>query len=147
MIRILTVLWTLFWLGRISAEDIRSFTIPNRYMLAILPAAPFLSSVALPLRILAALLPAVLIPLMGMGDVKLYGALGFCLGPAALLQIACASMLAGGVCAGILVMFKKAKKKDRIPFGPFIAAAAAVYYFLVFFVPFFAPFFPSTSAM
>ena len=125
--RTISSIWALFWLTRIALEDARSLTIPNRYTLAILLAAPFLSAVPLPLRLLAALLPAVLIPLMGMGDVKLYAALGACLGPAALLRIACASMLTGGAYAGILLLQKKASKKDRIPFGPFIATAAAGY--------------------
>lgn len=119
-------IWTLFWLARISAEDLRSYTIPNRYTLAILLAAPFLSAAPAGMRLLAALLPACLIPLMGMGDVKLYAALGFCLGPRPLLQIACASMLSGGVYAGALVLLKKAKKKDRIAFGPFIAVSAGL---------------------
>ena len=117
-------IWTLFWLARISIEDARSYTIPNRYTLAILLAAPFLSAEPPGMRLLATLLPACLIPLMGMGDVKLYAALGFCLGPRPLLQIACASMLAGGVYAGMLVLLKRAKKKDRIAFGPFIAVSA-----------------------
>ena len=120
-------LWVVFWLLLLSIEDIRSFTIPNRCVLAILAAAPFLSSTPFSMRLLASLLPAALIPCMGMGDVKLYSALGFCLGPAALLRIACGSMLAGGIYAAVLLLLKKAKKKDRIAFGPFIAAAAAVY--------------------
>ena len=132
-------IWTVFWLVRISAEDIRSFTIPNRYTFAILLAAPFLSEAPMSMRLLAALLPAILIPLMGMGDVKLYAALGFCLGPRPLLQIACGSMLAGGVYAGALVLFRKAKKKDRIAFGPFIAIFAVLVLA--------ADYFASTSAM
>ena len=132
-------IWTIFWLARISIEDARSYIIPNRYTLAILLAAPFLSAAPLGMRLLAALLPAVLIPLMGMGDVKLYAALGFCLGLRPLLQIACASLLAGGVYAGALVLLKKAKKKDRIAFGPFIALSAG----LVLFSDYFA----STSPM
>ena len=132
-------IWTLFWLLPISLEDIRSFTIPDRFTLAILLAAPFLCDLPAAPRLLAAVLPLCLIPFMGMGDVKLYCALGFCLGPAALLRIACASMLMGGFYAGALLLLKKAKKKDRIAFGPFIAASAAVWLSL--------PYFASTEAM
>ena len=121
----LICIWILFWLLRISIEDIRSFTIPNRYTLAILVAALFLPGISVPSRLLAALLPFALIPLMGMGDVKLYSALGFTLGPHNLLQIACISMLSGGVYAVMLLTVKKVKRKDKIAFGPFIAAAAA----------------------
>ena len=117
--------WVLFWLLRISIEDIRSFTIPNRYTLAVLATVLLLPAIPISSRLLAAALPLVLIPLMGMGDVKLYSALGFMLGLRDLLQIACISMLAGGVYAAILLAAKKIRKKDKIAFGPFIAAAAA----------------------
>ncbi len=117
--------WIVFWLLRISIEDIRSLTIPNRYTLAVLAAALFLPVIPFRSRILAAAIPLVLIPLMGMGDVKLYSALGFMLGPRSLFRIACISMLAGGVYAAMLLSMKRVKKKDKIAFGPFIAAAAA----------------------
>ncbi|MBR5641464.1 MAG: prepilin peptidase [Firmicutes bacterium] len=119
-------LWAVFWLIRISIEDLRSYTIPNLYTLALLAAAPVLSDAAIPARLLAAALPLALIPFMGMGDVKLYSALGFCLGPRALLQIVCGSMLAGGIYAAALLLLKKAHKKDRIAFGPFIAVFAVL---------------------
>ena len=132
-------IWTVFWLVRIAVEDVRSLTIPDRYTIAILAAAPFLSSTPLDARLLAAAVPAVLIPLMGMGDVKLYSALGFCLGFRPLLCIACGSMLTGGIYAGVLLLLKKVKKKDRIPFGPFIACSAILVLA--------ADYFASTSAM
>ncbi|MBR3035607.1 MAG: prepilin peptidase [Firmicutes bacterium] len=132
-------IWTVFWLVRIAVEDVRSLTIPDRYTIAILAAAPFLSSTPLGARLFAAVIPAVLIPLMGMGDIKLYSALGFCLGFRPLLRIACGSMLTGGICAGILLLLKKVKKKDRIPFGPFIACSAVL--------ALAADYFASTSAM
>ena len=116
--------WILFWLARISIEDVRSFTIPNGYTLAVLAAGLFLCDVPVGSRLLAAALPFALVPLMGMGDVKLYSALGFSLGLRGLLRIACLSMLAGGLYAGALLAFKRAQGKDRIPFGPFIAGAA-----------------------
>ena len=133
------LLWTIFWLLRITIEDIRSFTIPNRFTLAILLAAPFLSAAPFGMRFLAAVLPFCLVPFLGMGDVKLYSALGFCLGPMPLLRIACGSLLAGGLYAAALLVLRKAKKKDRIAFGPFIAASAAAILIL--------PYFASTDAM
>ena len=133
------LLWTFFWLLRITIEDLRSFTIPNRFTLAILLAAPFLSEAPIGMRILAAALPFCLGPFLGMGDVKLYSALGFCLGPVPLLRIACGSLLAGGLYAAALLVLRKAKKKDRIAFGPFIAASAAVILLMSYFA--------STSAM
>ena len=117
--------WVLFWLLRISIEDIRRFTIPDLYTLAILTAAPFLFDIPFLSRLLAAALPFALIPLMGMGDVKLYSALGFSFGLQGLLKISCLSMLAGGIYAAMLLSMKRVKKKDKIAFGPFIAAAAA----------------------
>lgn len=124
MIRFLADAWVVFWLVRISLEDLHSYTIPDRYILAILAAAPFLSAVSLSSRLLAALLPAILIPFMGMGDVKLYSALGFGVGIWPLLQIVCLSSLAGGVVAGLLLLLHRLQAKDRLAFGPFIACAA-----------------------
>lgn len=123
--QVLVKAWILFWLLRIAKEDLRSYTIPNIYTAAILVTAPLFCTVPIQLRIFAAVLPAVLIPLMGMGDVKLYGALGFVLGPGQLLRIACFSMLAGGVYAAFLLVSRKAERKSRIAFGPFIAGATA----------------------
>lgn len=122
----LVAAWLLFWFFRISLEDMRRFVIPNRFTLAVLAAAPFLDSVPVSARLLAAALPLVFIPLMGMGDVKLYSALGFMLGPRSLLRITCLSLLAGGVYAAVLLVTGAVKRRDRIAFGPFIAGAAAM---------------------
>lgn len=124
MIRFLANAWVVFWLVRLSLEDLRSYIIPDHCVLAILAAAPFLSAASLSSRILAALLPAILIPFMGMGDVKLYSALGFGVGIWPLLQIVCLSSLAGGVVAGLLLLLHRLQAKDRLAFGPFIACAA-----------------------
>lgn len=118
-------IWILYWLLRISLEDLRSFTIPDLYTAAVLAAAPFLFDIPFPSRLLAAALPFALVPLMGMGDVKLYSVLGFSSGLRRLLGIACISMLAGGAYAAVLLAVKKIKRQDKIAFGPFIAAAAA----------------------
>ena len=130
MLKALAKLWTLVWLVLISREDLRSFTIPNVYTLAILAAAPFLSHFPVKRRLLACILPAVLIPFMGMGDIKLFAVLGFCLGPFDLFYICAGSLLCAGLYAAVLLMLKRVKREDRIAFGPFIAAAAIVLIFL-----------------
>ena len=126
MAALIAKFWVGIWLSCISVEDVRSFTIPDRYTLAILAASPFLSDAPILHRILAALLPLLLLPLMGMGDIKLYSALGFGFGLAGLLQLVCLSMLVGGLAAALLLLLRKVNRKDCIPFGPFIAAAAVL---------------------
>ncbi len=125
--KILASLWIIYWLYRIAREDLRSLTIPDEFTLAILASAPFIANAPLKLRLLAALLPFALAFVLGMGDIKLFCALGFCLGPAALIKIAGASLAAGGVTAAILLAAGKKKKKDRIAFGPFISVSCALY--------------------
>ncbi|MDO8949328.1 MAG: prepilin peptidase [Actinomycetota bacterium] len=62
---------------------------------------------------------------LGMGDVKLLGALGIFLGPYVLMVLVIGSML--GMIASVLLMRRGADmSKTRIPFGPYLAAAAVV---------------------
>lgn len=57
---------------------------------------------------------------MGMGDVKLAGAMGLILGwPDITLALALA-FLVGGVWASILLLSRKKKLKTMVPFGPFL---------------------------
>lgn len=123
--KVLAYLWILFWLAAAAREDLKSYTIPNTAVLAIAAAAPWAEGPGA--RLAAACLPLALAFFMGMGDVKLYSALGLCLGPAALGGIIVSSLLLGGIVAFILLGLKKLNKKDRIAFGPFIAACAALY--------------------
>jgi leader peptidase (prepilin peptidase)/N-methyltransferase len=63
---------------------------------------------------------------MGLGDVKLAALMGLYLGPE---QVALALMLAfvtGACTGGILVLLRRKGRKDRLPFGPFLAAGAYV---------------------
>lgn len=70
--------------------------------------------------LLAALLPGG----MGMGDVKLATFIGFATGyPQAVLAIFLAFLL-GGLIAGGLWLAGVVKRRDPVPFGPFLAAAA-----------------------
>ena len=58
---------------------------------------------------------------MGMGDVKLIGFLGLCLGPAVVAAVICA-LVAGSV-AGVVLFARhgEAARKETIPFAPYLA--------------------------
>ena len=57
---------------------------------------------------------------MGLGDVKLSLLIGSVLGFELSLVWLFSSFIIGGVAAGLLLMFRKAKLKQRIAFGPFL---------------------------
>lgn len=63
---------------------------------------------------------------MGGGDVKMAGLIGLAIGlsnvPAALLI----SIIGGGLVAGILLLLKVKRRKESIPFGPFLSLGAVV---------------------
>lgn len=61
---------------------------------------------------------------LGMGDVKLLGALGVFLGPYVLLALFLGSVL--GVLAGLALRRNRTLAETRIPFGPWLAAGAAL---------------------
>jgi leader peptidase (prepilin peptidase)/N-methyltransferase len=66
---------------------------------------------------------------MGFGDVKLAGALGMLLGWlgwAPLIVGAFSAFLLGGIIGAILMIGRRATRKSRIPFGPFMLVGAAV---------------------
>ena len=62
---------------------------------------------------------------VGAGDIKLLGALALFLGSYRLLVLLAAACMASGAFAALLLLFKKAGPKSRIPFVPFIAAGYA----------------------
>jgi leader peptidase (prepilin peptidase)/N-methyltransferase len=66
---------------------------------------------------------------MGMGDVKLYALLGFVLGFKLVLLSFFLSTLFGAVIGGFALIFKIVKRKQPIPFGPFIAAGTLTAYY------------------
>ena len=68
---------------------------------------------------------------MGFGDVKFMGALGLFFGLTNIIIISVLSFLIGAIMSIILLVTKKKKKSDYIPFGPFIVLAT----FIVTFVP------------
>jgi leader peptidase (prepilin peptidase)/N-methyltransferase len=66
---------------------------------------------------------------MGGGDVKLYALLGFVLGFKLVLLSFFLSTLFGAVIGGLAMLFKIVKRKQPIPFGPFIAAGTLTAYY------------------
>lgn len=69
---------------------------------------------------------------MGLGDVKLMGALGLYFGLTNIIIIAMMSFLIGAIMGIILIVGKIKKSDEYIPFGPFIVIAT----FISIFVPF-----------
>ncbi|MFC4800972.1 prepilin peptidase [Neobacillus sp. GCM10023253] len=66
---------------------------------------------------------------MGFGDVKLYALLGLVLGFKLVLLSFFLSTLYGAVIGGLAQLFRIIKKREPIPFGPFIAAGTLTAYF------------------
>jgi leader peptidase (prepilin peptidase)/N-methyltransferase len=66
---------------------------------------------------------------MGFGDVKLYALLGFILGFKLVLLSFFLSTLYGAVIGGLALLFKVVKRRQPIPFGPFIAAGTLTAYY------------------
>jgi leader peptidase (prepilin peptidase)/N-methyltransferase len=63
---------------------------------------------------------------IGEGDVKLFAALGLCLGLQAVTELILWSFITGGIISVILVLAKKYKRTDKIAFVPFIALALLI---------------------
>lgn len=69
---------------------------------------------------------------MGFGDVKLMGALGLFFGMSNIIVITLISFLIGAIISIVLLVTRKKKTDEYIPFGPFIVIAS----FVAMFVPF-----------
>ena len=69
---------------------------------------------------------------MGLGDVKLMGALGLYFGFSNIIIIALLSFLIGAILSIILLATKIKKTDEYIPFGPFIVIGT----FIAIFVPY-----------
>ena len=69
---------------------------------------------------------------LGLGDVKLMGALGLYFGMASIGIISIMSFFIGAIIGVILIVTKIKKSDEYIPFGPFIVIAT----FISIFVPF-----------
>ncbi|MBT2735779.1 A24 family peptidase [Bacillus sp. ISL-7] len=66
---------------------------------------------------------------MGGGDVKLYAVLGLVLGFKLVLLSFFLSTLFGAVIGGLALLFRIVKRRQPIPFGPFIAAGTLTAYY------------------
>ncbi|WP_066257928.1 prepilin peptidase [Neobacillus drentensis] len=66
---------------------------------------------------------------MGFGDVKLYALIGLVLGFKLVLLSFFLSTLFGAVIGGVALIFKIVKRRQPIPFGPFIAAGTLTAYY------------------
>ncbi|MDQ0279192.1 leader peptidase (prepilin peptidase)/N-methyltransferase [Arthrobacter silviterrae] len=135
----------LLWLSvLLSAVDIRTHTLPNRYVLPAYPAAGILLAAAAVLSgrpgqlwgalagaaalgalywVLWAVYPAG----MGFGDVKLAGVLGLYLGFLGWTHVlagAAAGFVAGGLWGVALIVSRRGTAKSHLPFGPSMLAGA-----------------------
>lgn len=56
---------------------------------------------------------------IGMGDIKLFIAIGAYVGSTGIIRVLFYTVLAGAVVGAVLLLTKKAKAKDAVPFAPF----------------------------
>jgi len=63
---------------------------------------------------------------MGMGDVKLAAFVGLSLGFPLAVPIVLLAFVSGGLVGGLLLMTKRARPGDAVPFGPFLALAGVL---------------------
>src|SRR5688572_17965871 len=138
------ITWATFlaFLTAACVFDVRYFRLPNWLMLLGLIGGVTLSSVfggwpgaqASLLGALAGLLPLFVLSamrLIGMGDVKLMGAIGSFLGPEGVLMALLYGAVAGGVLSGVLLLTAKPeptreRKKEKAPYGLALSVGAAV---------------------
>ena len=67
---------------------------------------------------------------MGLGDVKLMGALGLYFGMFKITMISVLSFLIGGIISIIIIIARKNREDGYIPFGPFIVLATLAAIFI-----------------
>lgn len=63
---------------------------------------------------------------VGMGDVKLAGAIGLMTGYPAVLTALLLGALLGGIAAGILLITRRADRKSKIAYAPYLAVGTAI---------------------
>ena len=69
---------------------------------------------------------------MGFGDVKLMGALGLFFGWRSIIIVSLIAFLLGAIIGIFLIIFKRKKTDDYMPFGPFIVIAALITIYIPF---------------
>lgn len=118
----------------VTVTDLRHGIIPNKVIIAGfvmgLPLIAFQSWEALKLGAVACLAAGIFMLAlaeisrggMGGGDVKLSALMGLFLGPSGVVIALFLAFLAGGLAGAVLLITGVKKRKDPIPFGPFLAA-------------------------
>jgi prepilin signal peptidase PulO-like enzyme (type II secretory pathway) len=66
---------------------------------------------------------------MGVGDLKMAGALGFLFGWPKVVLVLGSAFVLGGIFSAILLALKRKSLKEAIPFGPFLALAGVIVIF------------------
>ena len=63
---------------------------------------------------------------MGLGDVKLAALIGLTTGFAGVIVAVLGGIILGGLAAAVLLLLRLKKRKDPVPFGPFLSLAAVI---------------------
>ncbi|WP_410512580.1 prepilin peptidase [Paenibacillus sp. BR2-3] len=122
----------------VTVADLKYMLIPNKVLLFFLPLfvvlVPLFAKGPLGHNLLGAvlggclILPFALLGGMGMGDAKLFALLGGVIGfPNVILAFLLACLL-GSVVGGLFILFGVVKRKQPIPFGPWLAAGTLIAY-------------------
>lgn len=140
-IELITAILFISLLMIVFVTDITYMLIPNRLLLFFLPLF-IIMRIYEPLRpwydaIIGAIvgygLVAIIIIVskggMGAGDMKLLGLLGIVLGWKLVLLTFFLAAFLGAIIGGFLMLIKRVKRKQPIPFGPYIVIAAIISYF------------------
>lgn len=125
----------------VTVSDIRYMIIPNRILLFYVPIFIFLRMIH-PLdpwwsSIIGGILGYVMIAIiifiskggMGAGDMKLLAVSGIVLGMQTILLAFLIACLTGAIVGGFLLLIKKIKRNQPIPFGPYIVIGIVIAYF------------------
>ncbi|GGN48849.1 prepilin peptidase [Oceanobacillus indicireducens] len=140
-VELITALLLVSMLMIIFVSDIHYMIIQNKILLFFLPLFIILRFIA-PLEpwwspIAGAVVATVLLALiilvtrggMGAGDMKLFGVLGIVLGLHNVLLAFFLACLIGAIVGSLLIALKIVKRKQPIPFGPYIVLGALIAYF------------------
>jgi leader peptidase (prepilin peptidase)/N-methyltransferase len=140
-VELVTALFFVSMLMIIFVSDITYMLIPNKILLFFLPFFILMRFLS-PLTpwydaIIGAIVGFGLIALiiivsqggMGAGDMKLFGVIGIVLGWKNVLLAFFIAAFLGAIIGGILMLVNKVKKKQPIPFGPYIVIGALISYF------------------
>lgn len=140
-LELITALLLVSMLMIILVSDINYMLIPNKVLLFFLPFL-ILMRIVVPLdpwwsALIGAIIGFGIIFIiilisrggMGAGDMKLFGVLGIVLGTEKVLLAFFLSCIIGSVIGMVLILFKVIKRKQPVPFGPYIVVAAIITYF------------------